>query len=221
MKPLPLALPLAVALAFGCARIYRPVALAMPPATASTDGLAGALVLQPWGDNSRYEAKARRAGLRVAVLVLENRSASDLVILGLEAPDNVSILSPETAAGIVKQHAVAYLLYPLVPGMLIPGSATKGSYGPSDQAMFSALAIVGACIGVPNALVAARSNRRLEAFLRDSAWAPGTLRPGQVVRGLVFIRSRDPYAPLLLRLRSRGGTGERALALVCPGVSPS
>lgn len=220
MKPVPLALPLVLALAFGCARIYRPVALAMPPAAASTDGLAGALALQPWGDNSRYEAKARRAGLRVAVLVLENRSVSDLEILGLEAPDNASILSAETAAGLVKQHAVAYLLVPLVPGMLIPGSATKGSYGPSDQAMFSALAIVGACIGVPNALVAARSNRRLEAFLRDTAWSPGTLRPGQVVRGLVFLRSRDPYAPLVLRLRSRGGTGERALVLVCPGLSP-
>lgn len=220
MKPVPLAVPLVLALALGCARIYRPVALAMPPAAASTEGLAGALALQPWGDNSRTEAKARRAGLRVAVLVLENRTASDLEVLGLEAPDNVRLLSAETAAGLVKQHDVAYLLFPLVPGMLIPGSATKGSYGPSDQAIFSALAIVGACIGVPNALVAARSNRRLEAFLRDSAWTPGALRPGQVVRGLVFIRSRDPYGPLVLRLRARGGAGEQALPLVCPGVSP-
>lgn len=220
MKPLPLALLVTLATAFACARIYRPVALALPSAPATTGPLAGSLALQPWGDNSRYEAKARRAGLRVAVLVLENRSGSDLDVLGLDPPDNVSLIPAEAAASLVKQHAVAYLLYPLAPGMLIPGASTKGSYGPSDQAAFSALAIVGACIGVPNALVAARSNRRLAAFLRESAWAPGTLRPGQVVRGLVFIRSRDPHALQTFRLRYQGGAGPGTLDLACPGMSP-
>ena len=196
MKAIPLALLLSLAAAFGCARIYRPVELAMPPLPASATGpLAGSLALQPWGDNARYEAKARRAGLRVAILVLENRSGADLEIQGLEAPEHASLVPAGAVAGLVNQQALAYLLYPLVPGMLIPGADTKGSYGPSDQAMFSALAIAGACIGVPNALVAAWSNRRLEAFLREAAWTPGPLRPGQVVRGLVFVRSRDPYAP--------------------------
>jgi hypothetical protein len=78
---------------------------------------------------------------------------------------------------------------------------------------------VGACIGVPNAIVAARSNHRLEAFLRESAWSPGLLRPGQILRGLVFVRSRDPYAPLPLHIRYRGDHGERGLDLTCPGVS--
>ena len=214
---------LAIVGGLGCARIYRPVALATPPARVHGEGLAGQVALQPWGDNSRYERKALQANLRVLVLTLENTSSADLEILRLDLPEGATALPPEAATSLVKQQSLAYILYPLLPGLASLGAADKaasGSVGPSDQALLQDLAIVGACIGIPNAIIAARSNRRLEAFFRDQAWSPGALRAGQTRQGLVFLRAPDPYAPLPLRIIYRGSVGERTLALVGPGARP-
>ncbi|MFN7959414.1 MAG: hypothetical protein U0P46_13960 [Holophagaceae bacterium] len=207
-------------LGFGCARIYRPVALApLRPATQAEDLVVSA-ELQPWGDNSRYERKALRANLRVLVLGLENRTADDLEILGLELPEATSTLTPEEALRLVQQQPWAYLLYPLVPTLMIPGGESKGSYGPSDQTVFAAMAVVGLAVGLPNALIAARSNRRLGDFFRDHAWAPARLRSGQARRGLLFLRHPDPTRALDLQLRCRTAAGEQLLTVTCPGLRP-
>jgi hypothetical protein len=156
----------------------------------------------------------------VLVLTLENITASDLEVLRLELPEATTALRPEAATKLVKQPSLAYLLYPVLPGLAALGASDKGGFGPSDRALFQGFAILGACIGIPNALIAARSNRRLEAFFREQAWSPGTLGASQTRRGLVFLRSPDPYAPLPVRVVYRGAAGERRLALLGPGARP-
>ncbi len=207
-------------LGFGCARIYRPVELASSRTQPQQAVLAASLELQPWGDNSRYEEKALHSNLRVLVLGLENRTDADLEILGLELPEATSTLTAEEALRAVKQQPLLYLLYPLVPGLIAPGSSNTGSFGPSDRAAFTFLAVVGLAIGVPNAIVAARSNSRLGTFFHDRAWTPIPLRPGQTQQGLLFLRHPDPYQVLSLQLRYRTPAGEQKLTLACPGVRP-
>ena len=212
---------LAIIGALGCARIYRPVTLATPPASVRGEGLAGHLAPQPWGDNSRYERKALRANLRVLALTLENTSSADLEILRLDLPAGATALPPEAATTLVKQRSLAYLLYPLLPGLASLGTAGRSSSGPvvlSDQAVFQGLTIAGACIGVPNAIVAARSNRRLEAFFREQAWAPGRLAASETRRGLIFLRGPDSRTPLAVQVIFRGPTGERSLTLGVQGA---
>ena len=85
MKALSSAL-LLCCLGFGCARIYRPVDVAPAHPMATGSGLAAAVTLQPWGDNSGYEEKALKAHLRVLVLDLENGTTSDVEVLRLELP---------------------------------------------------------------------------------------------------------------------------------------
>lgn len=204
----------------GCARIYRPITLAPPPATAHEPGLSGRVVLQPWGDNSRYERKALRSSLRMLTLSLENGSDGDLEILRLEVPGGATLLPPGKAARLVKQQSLAHLLYPLLPGVIALGASDTSGYGPSDKAMFQGLAIVGFCVAVPNAVIAARSNRRLAGFFHDHAWAPGHLKAGEARQGLVFVRSADLYAPLPLGVVSRDAGGEQRLSLVAPGARP-
>lgn len=203
---------------FGCARIYRPVELAPSRPQPQAEGLAASVELQPWGDNSRYEAKALQSNLRVLVLSLENRTGAGLEVLGLELPEATSALSAEEALLVVKQQPLLYLLYPLVPGLIAPGTSNKGSFGPSDRAAFTAFAVVGLAIGVPNAIVAARSNSRLGSFFHDRAWVPIALGSGQAQRGLLFLRSPDPHQGLTLQLRYRTTAGEQRLALTCPGA---
>ncbi len=205
---------------FGCARIYRPIEMAPARTAPESVGLTATLDLQPWGDNSRYEEKALRSNLRVLALGLGNFTDADIEVLGLDLPDSTSALSPAEALTLVKQKPLLYLSYPLMPGLMIPGAESKGSFGPSDQAVFSALAVIGLAIGIPNAVVAARSNTRLGAFFQDRAWVPIPLRPGQVQRGLIFLRSPDPYKPLVLQLHYRNASGEQRLELLCPGVRP-
>jgi hypothetical protein len=207
--------------AFGCARIYRPVELAAMPPLARGGRLAASAVVQSWGDNSRYEARALEANLRLLVLTLDNDTNEEIQILGLELPPEVSAPSAEEALRSVQQQPLLYLLYPLVPGLMAPGSSNRGSFGPSDRAVFTFLAAVGLAIGVPNALVAHHSNRRLGAFLQEQAWRPGPLRPGEVRRGLLFLRNRDPYAPVTVQVITHTAAGERRLPLLCPGLRPS
>lgn len=204
----------------GCARIYRPVELAQSRPSPQAMGLSAVLDLQPWGDNSRYKENALHSNLRVVVLRLENHTGTDLESPGLDLPDSTSALSAEEAFKLVKQQPLLYLLYPLLPGLMIPGASNKGSFGPSEQAGYSVLAVAGLAIGIPNAAVAARSNTRLAAFFKDNAWTPMSLQPGQSQRGLVFLRSPDPYAPLRLRLKYRNALGEQGRELVCPGLRP-
>jgi hypothetical protein len=204
----------------GCARIYRPVEVAPIRTVAPVERLTGAVALQPWGDNSRYEEKAHKANLRVLVLCLENQGRTGVDVLGLEVPAQTTVLRPDEALLLVKQQPLLFLLYPLLPGLMIPGAETKGSFGPSDQAAFSALAFVGLAIGVPNAVVAARSNARLGAFFQNQAWSSGPLESGQRRQGLLFLRSPDPYAPLTLQIRYQCGSEALRLALVCPGLAP-
>ena len=133
------------------------------------------------------------------------------------APSQPPVQNADLAGSLVLQRAGTYFIYPLLPGVLAVGASSKGSFGPSDQTAFLALALVGACIGMPNAAVAARSNHRLETFFQDAAWTPGTLEPGRVSRGLVFFRSRDPGAPLPVEVSYRIGDRQGQLPLICPG----
>ncbi|HJW44159.1 MAG TPA: hypothetical protein VJ463_06865, partial [Geothrix sp.] len=151
---------------------------------------------------------------------LENTSSGELDILRLEWPDTTSPLTPEAAAAAIKQHSLAYLFYPLVPGLLSLGGSEQGGYGPSDKMVFGGLAIVGLCIGAPNAIIASRSNHRLGAFFEERAWRPGPLRPGQLRRGLLFVRSRDPFEPLSIQVVYALPDGEQRLTLLCPGARP-
>ena len=116
----------------------------------------------------------------------------------------------------MRQRSAAYLLYPILPGILAIASGADRI----GQAIFGALGVVGLGTGIPNAVVASRSNRRLGDFFRDEAWVPGSLPPGRSRRGLVFIRSRDPQAPLQVRVLYRGPAGDRRLDLTCPGIPP-
>ncbi|WP_291272876.1 hypothetical protein [Geothrix sp.] len=199
-----------------CARIYRPVALLAPPVEVQRGELSGRLALLPWGDNSGYARKALDAHLRVAVLSLENASDQGVEVLGLQLPDEAGTLTPEAALLLVRQRSAAYLLYPILPGILAIASGGDRI----GQAIFGALGVVGLGTGIPNAVVASRSNRRLGDFFRDEAWVPGSLPPGRSRRGLVFIRSRDPQAPLQVRVLYRGPAGDRRLDLTCPGIPP-
>ena len=208
-----------VFLLLGCARIYRPIELVATPPSMSSGGLTGQIALQPWGDNSRYQEKALKSNLRVLVLNLENRTEVEIQVLGLELPANASVLSPAEALKLVKQQPLLYLLYPLLPGLMVPGADTKGSYAPSDQAVFSALAVIGLAIGIPNAVVAATSNNRLGAYLKSHAWSPRPLGPGQGQRGLIFLRNPDPYSPLMVQVLYRNASGEQRVGLLCPGVA--
>lgn len=199
-----------------CARIYRPVALLAPPVEVHGGALSGRLALQPWGDNSGYARKALDAHLRVAVLSLENASDQGVEVLGLQLPDEAGGLAPEAALLLVRQRSAAYLLYPILPGILAVGSGGDRL----GLAVFGALGVMGLGTGIPNAVVAARSNRRLGDFFRGEAWVPGPVPPGRSRRGLVFIRSRDPHAPLPIRVLYRDPTGDRTLNLTCPGIPP-
>jgi len=201
---------------FGCARIYRPVTLLALPATVRGPGLSGQVVLQPWGDNSRYERRALNSHLRVAVLTLENPSEAEVEVVRLELPDDAILLSHETALTLVRQRALGYLSFSLIPGILALGSGGD-RYG---VAIFGAMGVIGLGIGLPNTIIASRSNRHLGDFFRDVAWSPGPLGPGQIRRGLIFIRSRDPYAAVPIRVIHRNPTGDRRLELVCPGIPP-
>jgi hypothetical protein len=204
----------------GCARIYRPVALTTPLPATHGKGLSGAAVLQPWGDNVRYERRALQAHLRVIVLTLENTSEAELDILRLEWPDTTSPLTAGAAARAINQRSLAYLFYPLVPGFLALGGEDRGGYGPSPKMILGGLAIVGLCIGAPSAIIATRSNHRLGAFFEAQAWRPGPLRPGQLRRGLLFVRSRDPFEPLPIQIVYTLPDGEQRLVLLCPGAQP-
>lgn len=220
-----LCLLLAVLASLGCARIYRPVALAQPRAVlqggTGHGDLAGQAVLQPWGDNSRYERKALRANLRVVALALENRSGADLELLRVELPEGATAPSPGAAAALVKQQSLAYLLYPLLPALVSLGSADRGSgYGPSDRMVFQGLSILGLGVALPNAIIATRSNRRLEAFFRGHAWMPGPLGAGQGRQGLIFVLAPTPHHPLPVRVVYRTPGGDRSLELIVPGVAP-
>ncbi len=201
---------------FGCARIYRPVTLLAPPATVHGTGLSGHLALQPWGDNSRYERKALNSHLRVAVLTVENTSDAAVKLVRLELPDDAILLSHEAVLSLVSQRTFGYVLLPLLPVILSLASGGD-RYG---QAIFGSMAVIGLGIGIPNALIASRSNHRLGDFFREAAWSPDSLGPGRTRRGLIFIRNRDPYATVPVRVVHRSPTGERSLALVCPGLPP-
>ncbi len=218
------ALTLLLMATLGCARIYRPVELA--PARPPTQGqaLAGVLVSQPWGDNSRNEGKARSANLRVLVLGLDNPSHAGAEVLRLGLPEGVTALTPEAAADVVKQQSLLHLLYPLIPALLATGSGGSGGganyIGPTPAMIFGAMAVVGLLVGLPNLGVANTSNRRLAEFFQTQAWSPGLLEPGQSRRGLVFLRCQDPSTAFQVKVFYRAGDGEQVLDLTCPAPAP-
>ena len=198
----------------GCARIYRPITLEQPPVAIQREGLSGEAALQAWGDNSRYEFWARESNLRIITVSLENHTASELDVLRLELPEGSQLLSPEEAIKTVKQQPLKYFLLPLTP--FLPSIASSGTGGIGPVVLGAACLVFGA----PNAMVAARSNRRLEAFFRDHAWQKGFLQPGNQQRGLLIIQSRDTTQPLALWFVYRGAAGDQRLKLTCPGHPP-
>ncbi len=217
MRPIACTL-LIVWVGLGCARIYRPIALVPTQATVHGDGLSGQATLQPWGDNSRYERKALNANLRLVALTLENATHSEVEVLRLELPGDTASLSPDAATQLIKQHALAYLLYPLVPGVAAMGANGGGVL--STRTVFQGVAVIGAIIAIPNAIVATRSNHRLRDFFRGQTWSPGAMRPGQTKCGLIFLRSQELYTPLPIELVFRTADGEHRLTLTCPGAKP-
>ena len=205
----------------GCARIYRPVEMTPARMGAPVYGLAGSIEPQPWGDNSGYEGKAVGAGLRVMVLNLQNHTDAEVELLRLDLPAQVTNLTPAQALKRVKQQPLLFLLYPVLPGLMIPGSSNTGSFGPSPRALAIATTVVlGIGIGVPNAVVAAHSNSKIRAFFENHAWSPGRLKSGQVHRGLVFLACPDLSTPQTVGVVYRNANGEHRLELVCPGLSP-
>jgi len=213
------ALTLLLLASLACARIYRPVELATARPQPQGQGLAGTLVPQPWGDNSRNEGKAQSAHLRVLVLGLDNPSAAGLEVFRLGVPEGVTALSPEAAADLVKQSSMLHLLYPLIPALLSATSTGGGGanyIGPTPAMVFGAMAVVGLLIGLPNLGVANTSNRRLAEFFQTRAWSPGRLEPGQSRRGLVFFRCQDPETAFPVQLFYRTGDKEQVLDLTCP-----
>ncbi len=215
------ALTLLLLASLACARIYRPVELAAARPQPQGQGLAGTLVPQPWGDNSRNEGKAQSAHLRVLVLGLDNPSAAGLEVLRLGVPEGVTALSPEAAADLVKQYSMLHLLYALIPAILSAGSSSSPvTFGPTPAMVFGAMAAVGLLVGLPNLGVANNSNRRLAEFFQTRAWSPGRLEPGQSRRGLVFFRCQDPKTAFPVQLFYRTGDGEQVLDLTCPAPVP-
>ena len=101
----------------GCARVYRPVALATPRPSAA-GALGGSLTPQPWGDNSRYEGRAVGAHLQVLLLRVENRGSETVDLLGVEPSEDGVVWTPEEALDQVRQVGALYLLYPVAPGLL-------------------------------------------------------------------------------------------------------
>ena len=152
----------------------------------------------------------------MAVLILENTSDAEVERVRLELPDDAILLFHEAALKLVSQRTFGYVLFPLIPGIL--GLSSGGDrYG---QAIFGAMGVIGLGLGIPNAVIASRSNRHLGDFFREVAWAPGLLGPGRTRRGLIFLRSRDPYATVPIRVIHRNPAGDRSLELVCPGMPP-
>lgn len=210
---------LGLLLLVGCARIYRPMELAPARPASPAPGLAGALVLQPWGDNSRNEGKAKAARLHILVLGLENTSPEPVDILRLELPQGLSALPPGAAFTLVKLYAPGHLLWFLAPLLLLPMPAGGGAtFGPSPGLILATgFLATGIVAGLPNFLVAWNSNRNLEAFLEAKAWRSGPLAPGEARRGLVFVQAEADEAPLQVQVIYRAAGREQSLSLACPG----
>ena len=194
----------------GCARIYRPVAVVASPARTPGPQLSGHAEPQPWGDNSRYEERAQTARLKVLALTLENTASGDVEILTVEVPAATEALSPEAALKLVKQWPAAYASYVVVPAVAV---ALSSGY---EGVAYAGLGVVGLLIAIPNAMVASRSNDRLESFFRARAWSPGVLHAGETWRGLLFLRTPEPAPPLSLRIHYRAGGDEHHLDLPGP-----
>ncbi len=67
--------------------------------------------------------------------------------LRLDLPEGTTALPPEAATSLVKQQSLAYILYPLLPGLASLGAADKaasGSVGPSDRALLQGLVFLRA-----------------------------------------------------------------------------
>lgn len=216
------ALTLLLVISLGCARIYRPVELAPARSQTQGSGLAGNLVPQPWGDNSRNEGKAQSAHLRVLVLGLENPSSTEIEVLRLDVPEGVTALTAEAAADLVRQYSMLHLLYAVVPALLSASSSggNPAYYGPTPAMVFGAMAVVGLLVGVPNLLVANNSNHRLAEFFQTRAWAPGRLEAGQSRRGLVFFRCQSPELAFPVQVHYRSGDRDLVLDLTCPAPVP-
>lgn len=181
----------------GCARIYRPVAVATSTLRTRGPQLAAHLERQPWGDNSRYEARAQKARLEVLALTLENGTQAQVDVLQVEVPSGISRLTPAEALALVRQWPLAYVPYVAVP---VAAAAMSSGY---EGLAYAALGVIGLLIAVPNAIVANLSNERLESFFQAEAWSPGTLHPGEVRVGLLFLRRPSPSPSLLLRIEHR------------------
>jgi len=198
----------------GCARIYRPVAMASSPLRTPGPWLSGHLERQPWGDNSRYEARAKKAHLQVLVLTLENTCAAEVEVLKVEAPSAVESLTPEAALKLVKQWPIAYASYVLVPAAAAEVAAAMSS---SDFVLvYASLGLVGLLIAIPNAIVASFSNDRLGSFFRAEAWSPRVLHAGEARHGLLFLRTPEQSPPLSIRIHFRVGDGAYQLELSGP-----
>ncbi|GLH73232.1 hypothetical protein GETHLI_17340 [Geothrix limicola] len=202
-----------------CARIYRPIEVLAAPIPGRAEDLSGHLAPQPWGDNSRYEDRAREAGLQLLVLGLENHAPEALDILGLEGPTGAALLSPEAALDLVRQRPIRYLIYPLIPAGLMGLAFSNTASSLADPAFWLFMATTDLVFGLPNAWVAARSNARLGACFRERAFRPGSLPAGGIQRGLVFLRSPVTQPPPWLRIRFRSTAGEQRLDVLCSGTS--
>lgn len=200
----------------GCARNYRPMTVAPAPLHGTPGEVRPSVQLQPWGDNSRYMDRAHEEGIQMLALT---------VINGLDHPVRVSLdpdssqghwLSPDQAHALIKQNRLGFALYPIGSLALFPPGQT-GAWS-SMANTFSAISF-GATftIALVNARVAHNSNRKLEDFFRQHAWADGEIPSGESRQGLLWSRPFLPLrAPAVVRLQIVDAMGSRTMAVPIP-----
>lgn len=194
-------LALVLLMGAGCARVYRPITVVPPAPRTAPGAVAAAAAVQPWGDNSGCEAKARDGKLHLVVLAVENRGAAEVRVALDPASTRGARADPAQAYLKVRQSLGIHALYPLAAVAVFPTHNT-GMF--ANMANTVSWAAIGACgaLAVVNLSVAMTSNGRLEAFLAARAWQDGPVPAGGSRDGLLYLVAPPPG--LALRLKVTG-----------------
>lgn len=213
MRPALLRLCLLVALLplAGCATFYHPIAFAPPSAPAAPGEVKPVAAAQPWGNNPRYQAHARKSSLRMVALTVANGTDQEVrVALDPKTP----FLTPAEAGTQVGQAVGPYLLYPIGAAVAFPGGHSGEMFAKlADSIQVGAIAI-GVSIAVGNMAVAHHANTMMERFFSDHLWTDGPIAPGGTRQGLVLIHAWPaPVAGVGLQVTDAAGSRTLDVAL--------